>query len=115
VDATYDIGRIEDVHFNPWFSSAHPFVFYQTTHGRAFVFGRSDWEYVFCVLQLSRAVTYAARCAALSCVAAVASWQLLRAACSALAPALALAARTRMRTHACAHSRITPHPGMPSW
>lgn len=47
VDATYDIGRIEDVHFNPWFSSAKPFVYYQTTHGRAFVFGRSDWEYVF--------------------------------------------------------------------
>jgi hypothetical protein len=47
VDATYDIGRIEDVHFNPWYSDGHPFYWWQTTHGRAFVFGRSDWEYVF--------------------------------------------------------------------
>jgi hypothetical protein len=28
VDETYDIGRIEDVHFNPWFSSATPFIWY---------------------------------------------------------------------------------------
>ena len=46
VDETYDIGRIEDVHFNPWFSDHSPFVWWQTTYGRAFVFGRSDWEYV---------------------------------------------------------------------
>jgi len=39
VDETYDIGRIEDVHFNPWYSDNHPFVWYQTTHGRAFVIG----------------------------------------------------------------------------
>lgn len=43
VDETYDIGRIEDVHFNPWYSSKTPFCWYQTTHGRAFVMGRSDW------------------------------------------------------------------------
>lgn len=47
VDETYDIGRIEDVHWNPWYSSSKPFVEYQLMHGRAFVFGRSDWEYVF--------------------------------------------------------------------
>ena len=41
------IGRIEDVHFNPWFSCAVPFIEYQTSYGRAFVMGRSDWEYVF--------------------------------------------------------------------
>lgn len=46
VDQTYDIGRIEDVHFNPWYSTKHPFVEFQLVHGRAFVFGRSDWEYV---------------------------------------------------------------------
>ena len=28
VDETYDIGRIENVHFNPWFSDAHPFIWY---------------------------------------------------------------------------------------
>ena len=47
IDSTYDIGRLENVHWNPWFSSSHPFIEYQLIHGRGFVFGRSDWEYVF--------------------------------------------------------------------
>jgi hypothetical protein len=34
------------VSVSSWFSSSKPFVYYQTTFGRAFVFGRSDWEYV---------------------------------------------------------------------
>jgi len=58
VDETYDIGRIEDVHFNPWFSSSHPFVYYQTMHGRAFVMGRSDWEYVFNCFAFGYAIGY---------------------------------------------------------
>jgi len=58
VDETYDIGRIEDVHFNPWFSSGHPFVYYQTTFGRAFVMGRSDWEYVFNTFAFGYAIGY---------------------------------------------------------
>ena len=58
VDATYDIGRIEDVHFNPWYSDGHPFYYWQTTHGRAFVFGRSDWEYVFNTFAFAYAIGY---------------------------------------------------------
>lgn len=58
VDETYDIGRIEDVHFNPWYSDNHPFVWYQTTHGRAFVMGRSDWEYVFNTFAFGYAIGY---------------------------------------------------------
>jgi len=58
VDATYDIGRIEDVHFNPWFSAAKPFIYYQTNNGRAFVFGRSDWEYVFNTFAFGYAIGY---------------------------------------------------------
>lgn len=58
VDETYDIGRIEDVHFNPWYSDAHPFVWHQTTHGRAFVMGRSDWEYVFNTFAFGYAIGY---------------------------------------------------------
>jgi len=58
IDQTYDIGRVEDVHFNPWFSSSHPFVEYQLTHGRAFVFGRSDWEYVLNTFAFGYAVGY---------------------------------------------------------
>lgn len=58
VDATYDIGRIEDVHFNPWYSDAHPFYWWQTTYGRAFIFGRSDWEYVFNTFAFAYAIGY---------------------------------------------------------
>eukprot|EP00937_MAST-01D_sp_MAST-1D-sp2_P000523 g523.t1 len=58
VDETYDIGRIENVHFNPWFSSAQPFVGYQTVHGRAFVMARSDWEYVLNTFAFGYAVGY---------------------------------------------------------
>ncbi len=46
VDAIYDIGRIENVHFNPWWNS-HGAVFrWQMENGEAFLFGRADWEYV---------------------------------------------------------------------
>jgi hypothetical protein len=46
VDGIYDIGRIENVHFNPWWST-HPAVLkWQMEHGEAFVFGRTDWQYV---------------------------------------------------------------------
>jgi hypothetical protein len=47
VDAIYDIGRIEDVHFNPWWSMKPALFHWQQEHGEAFVFARSDWEYVF--------------------------------------------------------------------
>lgn len=46
VDVIYDIGRIENVHFNPWWSSKPKLFGWQMAHGEAFVFGRSDWEYV---------------------------------------------------------------------
>ncbi len=46
VDAIYDIGHIENVHFNPWWS-VKPEVFqWQMENGEAFIFGRSDWQYV---------------------------------------------------------------------
>ncbi len=46
VDAIYDIGRIENVHFNPWWSSRGRAYQWQTENGEAFIFGRADWEYV---------------------------------------------------------------------
>lgn len=48
VDNIYDIGRLENVHFNPWWSGAGGSVAYkwQIEHGEAFIFGRSDWQYV---------------------------------------------------------------------
>ena len=47
VDAIYDIGRIENVHFNPWWSVQPQLARWQETNGEAFIFGRSDWQYVF--------------------------------------------------------------------
>jgi hypothetical protein len=47
VDAIFDIGRIEDVHFNPWWSMEPKLFRWQQENGEAFIFGRADWEYVF--------------------------------------------------------------------
>ncbi len=46
VDSIYDIGRIENVHFNPWFSMKPGLFQWQMANGEAFLFARSDWEYV---------------------------------------------------------------------
>lgn len=46
VDEIYDIGRIENVHFNPWWSVKPKLFGWQMEHGEAFIFGRSDWQYV---------------------------------------------------------------------
>ncbi len=47
VDRIYDIGRIENVHFNPWWSMRPKLLQWQMENGEAFIFGRSDWQYVF--------------------------------------------------------------------
>jgi hypothetical protein len=46
VDEIYDVGRIENVHFNPWWSLKPKLFEWQMTHGEAFIIGRSDWQYV---------------------------------------------------------------------
>jgi len=46
VDDIYDIGRIENVHFNPWWSMQPKLFDWQMANGEAFIFGRSDWQYV---------------------------------------------------------------------
>jgi hypothetical protein len=47
VDDIYDIGRIENVHFNPWWSMQPKLFKWQQENGEAFIFGRSDWQYVY--------------------------------------------------------------------
>ena len=47
VDDIYDIGRIENVHFNPWWSMQRKLFAWQQAHGEAFIFGRSDWQYTY--------------------------------------------------------------------
>jgi Pectate lyase superfamily protein len=46
VDSILDVGRIENVHFNPWWSMNPRLMQWQMENGEAFVFGRADWEYV---------------------------------------------------------------------
>ena len=46
VDHIYDIGRLENVHFNPWWSMQPKLFAWQKKHGEAFIFGKSDWQYV---------------------------------------------------------------------
>src|SRR6266511_3687515 len=47
VDQIHDIGRIENVHFNPWWSRHEKLLQWQMKNGEAFSFGRTDWQYVF--------------------------------------------------------------------
>jgi hypothetical protein len=46
VDSIYDISRIENAHFNPWWSMKPALFQWQMENGEAFIFGRSDWQYV---------------------------------------------------------------------
>jgi len=46
VDDIMDIGRIENVHFNPWWSTRPAVLHWQQEHGEAFIIGRSDWQYM---------------------------------------------------------------------
>jgi hypothetical protein len=46
VDAIYDIGRVENVHWNPWWSMNTPAYRWQVAHGIGFIFGKTDWHYV---------------------------------------------------------------------
>jgi hypothetical protein len=47
VNSIYDIGRIENVHFNPWWSMKPKLFEWQQKNGEAFIFGRTDWQYVY--------------------------------------------------------------------
>lgn len=46
VDAIYDVGRIENVHFNPWWNMSPKLFKWQQENGEAFIFARTDWQYV---------------------------------------------------------------------
>lgn len=46
IDAIYDIGRVENVHFNPWWSNRPKLFQWQMDHGEAFIIARSDWQYM---------------------------------------------------------------------
>jgi len=46
INSIYDIGRLENVHFNPWWSMKPKLFQWQMENGEAFVIGQSDWQYV---------------------------------------------------------------------
>lgn len=50
VDMCLDVGRLENIHLWPFWTAAdgaeNPVANYMMEHGEAFIFGRSDWEYV---------------------------------------------------------------------
>ena len=46
VDQCYDIGRIEDVHLWPFWYNDGGMMEYLQSQATAFIFGRTDWEYV---------------------------------------------------------------------
>jgi hypothetical protein len=58
VDEIYDIGRIENVHFNPWWSMKPKLFAWQQQNGEAFIFGRSDWQYTFNTFCFGYAIGY---------------------------------------------------------
>lgn len=58
VDEVYDVGRIENVHWNPWWSFKSPIYEWQRQNGVGFVFGRTDWHSVLNTFCFGYAVGY---------------------------------------------------------
>lgn len=54
----YDIGRVENVHWNPWYSSNANYILHQTTQGIGFLIARTDWEYVLNTFVFSMSIGY---------------------------------------------------------
>lgn len=44
IDETYDIGRVENVHWNPWWSTNINVMNFQLTQGVAFEMARSEYK-----------------------------------------------------------------------
>ncbi len=58
VDEIYDIGRIENVHFYPWWQGNRLIGIFTYQHGESFVFGRTDWEYVLNTFSINYNIAY---------------------------------------------------------
>jgi hypothetical protein len=58
IDQTYDIGRVDSVHWNPWYSDNAAYLAWQTTQGVGFLIARTDWEYVRDCFVFGMAVGY---------------------------------------------------------
>ena len=52
IDHCLDVGRVENVHFWPFWSAHGAAAAYTRKHGKAFVIGRTDWQHInncFCI------------------------------------------------------------------
>jgi len=52
IDHCIDVGRVENVHFWPFWAAAGGAAEYRRKHGKAFIIGRSDWQHLtncFCI------------------------------------------------------------------
>jgi hypothetical protein len=58
VDEVFDVGRIENVHWNPWWSINTPIYQWQRANGVGFLFGRTDWHSVLNTFCFGYAVGY---------------------------------------------------------
>ncbi len=49
IDQCYDVGRVEDVHFWPFwkYGEGNPVTEFMLENAEAFIIGRTDWEYMF--------------------------------------------------------------------
>ncbi len=53
IDQCYDVGRVENVHFWPFWGLEKPIQDFMEQNGTAFIIGKTDWEYMsncFCIL-----------------------------------------------------------------
>ena len=58
IDQTYDIGRVEDVHWNPWWDTSAAYIAHQVNSGVGFLIARTDWEYVLNTFVFAMSVGY---------------------------------------------------------
>ncbi len=57
-DEIYDIGRWENIHWNPWYSMKGDLWDFQLTQGEGFILGKSDWHYVLNTFAYGYAIGY---------------------------------------------------------
>lgn len=53
IDNCFDVGRVENVHFWPFWGEDKPLVEFMTANATAFIIARTDWEFMnncFCIL-----------------------------------------------------------------
>ena len=58
IDRCTDIGRVQDVHFWPFWKLARKLLTYTSTQATAFLIGRTDWEYMFNCFAICHKIGY---------------------------------------------------------